>query len=116
METLNNDPERTHEQEVIERLTSFIVDKVSPEKIILFGSRARGDHKVDSDYDILILTKGEISNFEVTRKIRRELFHTDLTLDIDFLAVDIDRYEKLKTTVGYIYKTIEREGRILYAK
>lgn len=33
---------------------------VEVERIILFGSRARGEAKPDSDYDILIVVKGEI--------------------------------------------------------
>ena len=31
--------------------------KFSPEKIILFGSRAKKDHLKDSDYDIIVVSK-----------------------------------------------------------
>ncbi len=33
---------------------------VTVERIILFGSRARGDAREDSDYDILIVVKGDV--------------------------------------------------------
>jgi hypothetical protein len=33
---------------------------------------------------------------------------------IDFLAIDYDKYNKLKNETGYIYKTIEQEGQVLY--
>ena len=38
------------------------IEKVDEEaKVILFGSRARGDFRLDSDWDFLILTKKEAS-------------------------------------------------------
>jgi hypothetical protein len=37
-------------------------------------------------------------------------------MPIDFLAMDYDKYNKLKNEIGYIYKTIEKEGQILYGK
>ncbi|MDR1053235.1 MAG: nucleotidyltransferase domain-containing protein, partial [Planctomycetaceae bacterium] len=39
----------------IDQIVNSIVSTVSPDKIILFGSYARGDYKKGSDIDILIL-------------------------------------------------------------
>ena len=37
----------------IEQIVTFITSKFSPEKIVLFGSYARGENKINSDIDIL---------------------------------------------------------------
>ncbi len=42
----------------IDRFIERVKNRFLPEKIILFGSRARGDHLKDSDYDIMIISKG----------------------------------------------------------
>jgi uncharacterized protein len=38
-------------EDVVNRMATAL----NPEQIILFGSRARGDHRIDSDYDVLIV-------------------------------------------------------------
>ncbi len=42
----------------LEKAIEIIIQSVDPDKIILFGSRARGDHKKESDYDICVIKKG----------------------------------------------------------
>ena len=39
----------------LERIVQQIAQALEPEQIILFGSRARGDHRSDSDADLLIV-------------------------------------------------------------
>ena len=41
----------------IESFVAAIIDKYDPEKILLFGSRARGDHLLESDVDVIIVSK-----------------------------------------------------------
>ena len=40
---------------ILDRMIRTIVDEVDPERVILFGSRARGDARPDSDIDLLII-------------------------------------------------------------
>ena len=42
---------------IIEKIVAFITSKVTPERIVLFGSYARGDFSKNSDVDILILIR-----------------------------------------------------------
>ncbi len=42
----------------IKNLIGFLVQETHPEKLILFGSRARGDHRSNSDYDIAVVGYG----------------------------------------------------------
>jgi len=49
--------------------------KISIKDIILFGSRARGDYKKNSDWDILIIVKNKISIYkkrEIAQNIRKK--------------------------------------------
>jgi predicted nucleotidyltransferase len=58
-------------REGIEAFTQRLVQKYAPEKVILFGSQARGDARLDSDADILVVMPYEGRAFAKTREIRR---------------------------------------------
>jgi len=99
---------------IMEQIVSLITSLVTPEKIILFGSYARGDNKQNSDIDIMILVKNLQNERAVTGKLYKALLKSDISIPVDFLAADCDRYDSLRNTPGYIYKTIALEGRVLY--
>src|SRR5438552_6936823 len=40
---------------VLDRITRTIVERFHPERVLLFGSRGRGDARDDSDYDIMVI-------------------------------------------------------------
>lgn len=101
---------------LMERIVTFITSKISLERIILFGSYARGDNKKNSDIDILIIIKNLTNERKITGTLYKELLKENISIPIDLLAIDYDKYNKLKNEAGYIYKTIEREGQILYDK
>jgi predicted nucleotidyltransferase len=78
-------------------------------EIILFGSRARGDHKKDSDWDILILTNKEedvnLKNSILDKVFDLELEHTQA---ISTMIVDKQTWEDW--AVMPLYKNIAKEG------
>lgn len=47
-------------------------------KIFLFGSRARGDYRVDSDWDIMILLNKPKIDFSEKRDLRKLLYKVEL--------------------------------------
>lgn len=47
------------ESQALEALVDRIVKTIDPEAVWLFGSRARGTHRADSDFDLLVVTKQE---------------------------------------------------------
>jgi predicted nucleotidyltransferase/HEPN domain-containing protein len=106
----------TDEDTELKSLVDIIATKYSPEKIILFGSRARGDHKEDSDYDILILMKNIDNKKDFVTLLYSELKRCNLNAEVDFLVTSSDRYEKLKSDVGLVYIHIDREGKVLYER
>jgi predicted nucleotidyltransferase len=99
---------------VIKQIVSLITSQVSPEKIILFGSYARGDNTKNSDVDILIVMKNLENERKITGLLYKSLLTADISIPVDFLAIDSNKYNTLKTKNGYIYKTIAQEGKIVY--
>ena len=98
----------------LKRIVDIIVSSVSPDKIILFGSRARGDNRVDSDIDLLVLKRNIENEREVTRKVYQRMFIEDISIPIDLLAADLEKYDELKSKNGMIYKAIDSEGVVIY--
>src|SRR5665647_2513815 len=83
-----------------------IGEKYPVSKIILFGSRARGDNNPKSDIDIAIYTMPEFENKGHFASDIEEL-ETLLKIDTVFISKDID--EKL-------IKNIQREGVVIYER
>ncbi|MCP4652043.1 MAG: nucleotidyltransferase domain-containing protein [Candidatus Omnitrophica bacterium] len=87
---------------------------VDYDKVILFGSRARGDQTRYSDFDLLLILSGHIS---ITEKIRlatllRKKFAGDL-IDADVVVKDKDDIEYLKDKPGSIVRNALGEGVVL---
>jgi len=101
---------------LLEQIVAFITSRISPERIVLFGSYARGEHTENSDVDILILLKNLENERKITGQLYKALLDENISVPIDFIAIDYDKYNKLKDRAGLIYKTIEQEGQILYAR
>lgn len=81
---------------------------------ILFGSRARGDYRSDSDADIAVLLEGEAGEFFATQRALSDMaYDVLLATDIRIQALPIwqaewdhpDRYSN-----PYLLRNIRREG------
>ncbi len=102
----------TVDEELLQEVVKRIVEAVAPEKIILFGSAARGEMGPDSDLDLLVV-KARESPRQVERVIYRRLIGIGVPKDV--LVVTPEHLEKHKDTIGYIYRPALREGRVIYA-
>lgn len=81
----------------------------SEAEIILFGSRARGDWRKDSDWDFLILLNEEVSE-RLKREIRDRLFEVELTTEEVISTIIENKENWLRYEVTPLYKNIEKEG------
>jgi predicted nucleotidyltransferase len=86
------------------------------QKIILYGSYARGDFNVDSDVDIMILL--DISDIEL-KKYQHQLsymtydFNIDNDVDIKPIAKSGEHFYKWVKNYPF-YSNVENEGVVLY--
>ncbi len=98
----------------LKKIQSAVVEAVSPDKIILFGSRARGQAALHSDYDLLVI-KDDIQNErEIARKINYRLLHEDIDQAVDIVVVSTDTWNRNVDKNWMIYKKIAEEGVTLY--
>lgn len=67
---------------LVHRVVQRIVQAVHPERVILFGSRARGTNRPDSDVDLLVLYSGPKSKREVSLEIHRLFPRPDFSMDL----------------------------------
>ncbi len=98
----------------IGRMVDLIVRGFDPERIILFGSHARGDAGPDSDVDLLIVMHVEGSRREKAVEIGVALHGIRLPKDI--IVTTPEQFEWRKTIPGTLEHPAAKEGRILYAR
>jgi predicted nucleotidyltransferase len=96
----------------IESITKQIIEKYKPEKIILFGSAARGRLTRDSDVDFLIIKKqtplyGVDRTRELSRMIERDI-------PVDLLVYRPEEFEKRLAMGDPFLKAILKEGKVVY--
>ena len=99
-------------RKVLDQIVQRIAKVVRPQKIILFGSAARGEMGPDSDLDILVVTDCKHRR-NTARKIRRQLFGVGVPIDI--IVAKPEDLERYGDSIGLIYRPALREGKILYA-
>ncbi|MEX2120232.1 MAG: nucleotidyltransferase domain-containing protein [Pirellulales bacterium] len=98
----------------IGRMVKRIVSKFHPEKIILFGSHARGEAGPDSDVDLLVVMTFEGSVVDKRLEIRQALHHFPMPLDV--VVTSPDDFAWRKDVVGTIEWPASREGKVLYGR
>jgi len=101
-------------ERIIKQMVRRIVDRFDPEKIILFGSAARGLPTPDSDVDLLIVMPVEGSKRE--KAIEIGVIVNDLPVPKDIIVTTPEDFEWRKRTVGTIERPAARQGRVLYAR
>ena len=90
------------------------VDALGPERIYLFGSRARGDGRADSDYDLMVVVPA--SDLPPHRRAQLAyLALRDVRVAADILVWTRDEFERLVPVAGSLAATVLRDGRLLYA-
>lgn len=97
----------------------FVVEAIKttlkPEKIILFGSYARGDNHEGSDFDLAVLKKAPRKNGEVAEVLTylyRNGYEWDISPDIHLFSID-DFNTRLKNNSLFIREIMK--GKTIYA-
>jgi len=99
--------------EQIKRVITQTAEKrgIEIEKIILFGSRARGDCRRESDWDVLVVTKEKLKwrlRKDFLGELLRKLVKSKIRVEV--LIIDKDTFEEYKKWEGFVYYHATAEG------
>ncbi len=107
-------PETASHLHLLPEITRRILAVSQPQKIILFGSYARGDYGPDSDLDLLVVLDGIASTRAESNRLRRVL--RGLLAPIDILVATPEQIERHRQTIGLIYRPVLEEGKVIYER
>lgn len=99
-------------EEMIERAGRALIDAASaPAKVILFGSRARGDADEGSDFDFLVIEHEVDDRLAEAVKLRRAL--RGFSFPVDVIVMDEALVERRSKVRGTMVDRALREGRVV---
>jgi predicted nucleotidyltransferase len=97
---------------LVERVTKKIVESIHPDKIILFGSRAKGAATEESDIDLVVVYSGPKSRREVELEIEDLFFPRDFSMDV--VVVTPDYLKKFKKVANTLAREVVETGQVCY--
>jgi predicted nucleotidyltransferase len=105
-------PTRPGADEVLQTLTWRIVEACDPERVILFGSRAWGSPRRDSDYDVFVIAASDEPILTRTARLRAAVHPRVASLDL-LVRTPQEVAQRLAMGDFFVRQIIEK-GRVLY--
>ncbi len=106
--------EQTRIDVIIDAMIRRITGRFQPEKIILFGSYARGEATDDSDVDLLVVMHVKGSRRRKANEI--DLALSGRTVPLDLIVVTPEQFDRQKDLIGTIVRQAAREGKVVYER
>lgn len=105
-------------EKILDEIKESIVREVNPERLYMFGSRARSDAKKDSDIDLLVIEQepfgSQKSRLNEMSRIRKAI--PEYAIPMDILVYSKDEIEKWRHSVNHVVYRCLKEGRLLYER
>jgi len=104
----------TKSDPVLEQMVARLVREFAPDRIYLYGSRARGEQGPDSDYDLLVLVdEATEPGYQLAQRAHRCI--RDLGVAADVLVWPKDAFDRRAHLKASLPGTILREGVLVHA-
>ena len=100
--------------EQIQDITSRIITNFDPDKIILFGSYAKGNFNDDSDLDLIIIKNSELPKHQRGLEIRRLFYGLTIPMDLK-IYTPMEYDQELQNKYSFIFSIIQ-DSKILYER
>ncbi len=97
---------------LVKEVVTKIVREIGPRKIILFGSRAQGAARPDSDIDLVVIYDGPEPKREVKRRIHRLFGLRDFSMDLFVLSSE--EYERHKHVANTLAREVAERGLVCH--
>ena len=104
---------RTKER-VLSEAVRRLVEALQPERIYLFGSRARGSARNDSDYDLLVVVH-QRGGPDRSMKRRANAALWGLGIPIDVVILTSEYFNWMLGAAASLPAAVERDGQLVYA-
>jgi predicted nucleotidyltransferase len=102
------------EDPVLVEIVRRLVGELQPRQIYLFGSRARGDAREDSDFDVLVVVDRRTGEgYEMEQRAYHALRGLGVTVEV--LVMTRDYFDWMLGAAASLPATVRREGHLLYA-
>jgi len=98
----------------VDKIVAKIVETFHPRRIVMFGSRARGEGGPDSDLDLFVEMESEESPWDRIRAVDTLFARRRWSMDI--VVCTPEEVRRFKDVLGTLLYTIEREGKVLYER
>jgi len=104
----------TVDETVLGEIVRRLVEAVDPDRIILFGSRARGDARPDSDVDLLVVKDSQEGLGPRIVRAHSALMETGIPADVLwYTPQEVQGWADVRS---HVVSRALREGRVLYEK
>jgi uncharacterized protein len=101
-------------QDLVADIVRRIVETAQPEKIILFGSRARGEARPDSDFDVLVIKESDEPRYR--RSVPLYVALADLPAEVEVMVYTPDEVQEWSQVPQAFVTTAVREGTTIYER
>lgn len=101
--------------ENLQILLDRLVPALNPIEVYLFGSRARGDAREDSDYDLLFVLPDDVPNKSIRLQDITALYR-DVMVDADIIPCHYSTFLERQDMIGSMSYEAKHEGKMVYAR
>ena len=101
--------------QVPEPLLKQVVSVFGPRRVILFGSRARGDARADSDFDLVVVLDDDVPNEHLSSRRRYEA-HRGFSTPVDIIPCREGVLKERGRAIGSFAHTVLTEGVVVYER
>ena len=103
-----------HLEPLVREIIQRIVATAQPDKVVLFGSRVRGDARPDSDFDILVIQESNDPGYR--RDAALYLALAGLNAPVDVITYTPEEVRDCSAVPQAFLTTALREGKVVYEK
>jgi predicted nucleotidyltransferase len=102
------------QDQVLSQIVKRVTETEQPDLMVLFGSRARGNARPSSDYDVLIIKDSKQPRYARSADLYVSL--ADLPVEVDVLVYTPDEVAEWSSVREAFVTTAIREGKVMYEK
>jgi len=99
---------------LLAEMVARIRDAIQPDRVILFGSRARGTAHPNSDFDLLVIKESDEPRYRRSARLYTAL--ADLPVEVEVMVYTPEEVSEWSAVPEAFVSTALREGKVLYER